>query len=39
MIMRTGWSGQLAAFCASAGVRPNAAVAAALRISVRREIR
>ena len=36
--MRTGWSGQLPAFCASAGVRPNAAVAAAPRSSVRRVI-
>src|SRR6476646_7536284 len=37
--MRIWWSGQPAAVCASAGVSPSAAPAAAPCISVRREIR
>src|SRR6185369_16529632 len=37
--MRIGWSGQPAVFCANAGVRPSATLAAALCISVRRDIR
>src|SRR6266545_2675802 len=38
MIIRSGWSGQLPAFCAHAGVAPSVVTAAAPRNTVRRVV-